>query len=90
MLIHDGVRPFVTRPLIDRVLGGLEGAHGSIPALAVTDTLKEAHGEFVVRTVPRAGLYHVQTPQAFPTDLVRDAHTRAARDGLDVTDDSAL
>src|SRR5690606_10299909 len=40
VLIHDAVRPFVDAALIDRVIAGLEGGFGSLPALPVSDTLK--------------------------------------------------
>ena len=40
VLVHDAARPFVTAELIDRCLIALGSAHGAIPALAVTDTLK--------------------------------------------------
>ena len=88
VLIHDGVRPLVSSSLIDRVIGGLEGVDGCIPALEVTDTLKKAHNGMVVETMPRGSFYRVQTPQAFVTKTLLEAHERAG--SLQFTDDSAL
>ena len=91
VLIHDGVRPFVSPELIDRVIDGLEGADGCIPGLALTDTVKESRDGVVVKTVPRDGLFQVQTPQAFVTSVIREEHMKAARTGRDLfTDDSSL
>jgi 2-C-methyl-D-erythritol 4-phosphate cytidylyltransferase len=88
VLIHDGVRPFISQGLIDRVIAGLEGADGCIPALEVTDTLKEVDNAVVIRTIPRSNLYQIQTPQAFVTKTLLSAHERAP--GGVFTDDSAL
>ena len=91
VLIHDGVRPFVSPELIDRVIDGLEGADGCIPGLALTDTIKETRDGFVVKTVPRDSLFQVQTPQAFVTATIRQEHMNAALTGSGrFTDDSSL
>jgi 2-C-methyl-D-erythritol 4-phosphate cytidylyltransferase len=89
VLIHDGVRPFISSILIDRVIAGLEGVEGCIPALEVTDTLKEAHNGLVIKTIPRSNLYQIQTPQAFVTKTLMTAHENSLSNGL-FTDDSAL
>jgi 2-C-methyl-D-erythritol 4-phosphate cytidylyltransferase len=89
VLIHDGVRPFISPRLIDRVTAGLEGVDGCIPALEVTDTLKEVHEGMVTRTIPRGNLYQIQTPQAFVTKTLISAHERSLK-GVLFTDDSAL
>lgn len=90
VLIHDGVRPFPSFDLVERVVLGLEGAHGCIPGLRVSDTLKETVDGVVTRTVPREGLFTVQTPQAFITHAILEAHERAKAQNLTVTDDSGL
>lgn len=91
VLIHDGVRPFVDAGLIDRVIAGLDGGFGSLPALAVADTLKQAGGGLVAKTVPRDGLFAAQTPQGFAFGPILDAHERAHRAGrADFTDDAAI
>ena len=92
VLIHDGVRPFVDAALIDRVIAGLDGGFGSLPALAVSDTLKQAGGDrLVAGTVPRDGLFAAQTPQGFAFGAILDAHERAFLAGReDFTDDAAI
>lgn len=90
VLIHDAARPLVTRAVIDRVLeAARDGA--VIPAVPVTDTVKEADERGFVRTTPdRARLRLAQTPQGFPLALILDAHRRARAEGWTATDDAAL
>jgi 2-C-methyl-D-erythritol 4-phosphate cytidylyltransferase len=91
VLIHDGVRPFVSSSLIMRVIEGLAGYDACIPAIEVSDTLKEVREGIIVKTIPRQGLYQVQTPQAFRTEALMAAHEAVLQEGiLDLTDDSAL
>lgn len=92
VLIHDGVRPFISADLLERVIFNLTPHIGVLPVLAVSDTLKAAgHDAMVSATVPRAGLYAAQTPQAFPYLPILAAHNAAFAAGRsDFTDDSAI
>jgi 2-C-methyl-D-erythritol 4-phosphate cytidylyltransferase len=68
VLVHDAARPLVTLELIEATLAAAagEGVDAAIAATPVTDTIKQADGEGVVRqTLDRAGLWAVQTPQVF-------------------------
>lgn len=89
ILVHDGVRPFVSADLIRRVLEATRRWGAAVPALAVTDALKESDGRVVHGTAPRLGLYAVQTPQGFGAELLREAHRRA-EGGPQATDDAEL
>ena len=92
VLIHDGVRPFVDPALIDRVIADIGPRQGSLPALAVSDTIKKGDGAGLVSgTVDRAGLFAAQTPQGFPFDPILRAHEKAHDEGRDdFTDDAAI
>jgi 2-C-methyl-D-erythritol 4-phosphate cytidylyltransferase len=90
VLVHDGVRPFVSSALIARVLEAA-GSGPVVPLLPIQDTVKEIDREgTVLRTLERACLRRAQTPQGFPADLLREVHERAARTGRGATDDAAL
>jgi len=92
VLIHDAARPFVTAALIDRAIDAAGRTGAAIPAIPVTDTVKQigATGN-VEATLERSRLRVAQTPQAFRFEAILDAHRRAARDGRsDFTDDAAL
>ena len=91
VLVHDAARPLVTAELARRCVAGLEGVDGAIAAAPMTDTIKEAGDDGVVRaTLDRTRLWAVQTPQAFR----RAALERALAAGDEVlaqaTDDAWL
>ena len=92
VLIHDAARPFVTPAVISRAIEAAQRTGAAVPAIAVTDTIKQvSDGGDVEATPDRAKLRIAQTPQAFRFDVILDAHRRAARDGRgDFTDDAAL
>ncbi len=88
VLVHDAARPLLPEAVIERVLAPLqEGWDGVVPGLAVSDTLKRVGPDGgVAETIVRDALYAVQTPQAFPADVLR----RALADGADATDCAGL
>jgi 2-C-methyl-D-erythritol 4-phosphate cytidylyltransferase / 2-C-methyl-D-erythritol 2,4-cyclodiphosphate synthase len=92
VLIHDAARPFVTAAVISRAIEAAGRAGAAIPAIPVTDTIKQVGTAGDVEATPeRARLRIAQTPQAFRFDLILDAHRRAVREGRsDFTDDAAL
>jgi len=90
VVVHDGVRPFVTVDLIERVVKAAITNGAAIAAVPVKDTIKEVVEGRVTRTVPRERLWSVQTPQAFRAELLVEAHEKAAEDGFSGTDDAAL
>jgi 2-C-methyl-D-erythritol 4-phosphate cytidylyltransferase/2-C-methyl-D-erythritol 2,4-cyclodiphosphate synthase len=88
VLIHDAARPFVSAPLIDRVIDALSSTKGAIPALPVSDTLKRGKDGEIVATIDRADLFRAQTPQGFWYVDICNAHAAAKSDQL--TDDGAV
>ncbi len=88
VLVHDAARPVIPSGTIGALLAALREADGAIPAVAVADTLKRADAQVIVETVPRAGLYRAQTPQAFHFPLLLRLHRAAV--GRAATDDAAL
>ncbi|RKK04257.1 bifunctional 2-C-methyl-D-erythritol 4-phosphate cytidylyltransferase/2-C-methyl-D-erythritol 2,4-cyclodiphosphate synthase [Pseudoroseomonas wenyumeiae] len=87
VLVHDGARPVLPRGTVPALLAALEVYPGAIPAQPVTDTLKAGAEGAIQRTVPRAGLYRAQTPQAFRFPALLQAHRDAT---AEATDDAAL
>jgi 2-C-methyl-D-erythritol 4-phosphate cytidylyltransferase len=90
VLVHDAVRPFVERRLIDAVLAEAAAHGAAICALPIAETVKRVRNGVVESTLERAGLWAVQTPQAFRSALLREAHDKARRDGIVGTDDAML
>lgn len=91
VLVHDGVRPLVTPGVIERVVEAAR-THGAATAgVPITDTVKRADSDGVItETVDRAGLWSIQTPQAFRVDLLWDAHRAAQQQGTQFTDDAGM
>lgn len=91
VLVHDAARPLVSADVIERCIAAAAGGHSAIAALPVVDTIKEVDGDGrVIGTPDRRTLFAAQTPQAFPAEVLRDAHARAAADRVSTTDDAAL
>lgn len=88
VLIHDAARPFVPAAVIDRLIAALATSPGAVPVLPVVDTLARG-GERLGDAVPREGVIHVQTPQAFHHAVILAAH-RAWPAGRDATDDAQI
>lgn len=87
--VHDAARPLCSTALFEAVIAAARGTGAALPALPITDTLKySADGRTALQTVPRAGLYSVQTPQVFRCDLLREAYS-SAPPGFAGTDDAS-
>jgi 2-C-methyl-D-erythritol 4-phosphate cytidylyltransferase len=91
VLVHDGVRPFVTRAMIRQTIEGAVRHNGALVAVAVKDTPKMAdtHGQ-ITASLDRSSLWLAQTPQAFSRSVLIEAYQRAYTDGVYHTDDAAL
>lgn len=91
VLIHDGVRPFISYNLITGCVEGAYDYGACIPVIEVVDTIKEVSGDGVVqRTLNRAGLKAVQTPQAFDYELIKDCYNMAVTEDASFTDDASI
>jgi 2-C-methyl-D-erythritol 4-phosphate cytidylyltransferase len=92
VIVHDGARPLATPALFNRTIKALGDCDcdGIIAAVPVVETVKEVEGGWVIKTPDRQRLWAVQTPQCFRAPALIDAHERAFREGVWVTDDAAL
>lgn len=89
--VHDAARPFASPELFARVVQAVaDGADGAVPVLAVTDTVLRVRGEIVEGTEAREELALGQTPQAFRTSVLREAHAKADVAGASFTDDATM
>jgi 2-C-methyl-D-erythritol 4-phosphate cytidylyltransferase len=103
--VHDAARPLVTAELIDAVIAKLAGrpdAAGVIAAAAVMDTVKRAReprpakgafergGPTVAKTESRDHLWAAQTPQAFRTEVLREALAADPQRVAAASDDATL
>lgn len=91
VLVHDAVRPFVTREMIRLVIEAAAKHGAALVAIPMKDTVKQVGPDGLVEsTVDRGRLWLAQTPQAFRRSLFEEAHRKAELEGLQGTDDTQL
>lgn len=91
VMVHDGVRPFISQELLEKTCQAMKSSSAAIVAVPVKDTIKAVspRGE-VVTTLDRKTLWAVQTPQVFRRDILEKAFEKAMNDRFYATDDAAL
>ena len=73
--IQDAARPCTTQELIAATIVAAQETGAAVAAQPVTDTIKEtADGKIILRTVDRAKLWSVQTPQTFRVEVLSLIH----------------
>ena len=78
VLIHDGARPFVTQTMIKDCINSACAHGGTIPVVPSSNTIVSAISKsFVENYLGKDGLYSVQTPQGFKTNLIKKAYALA-------------
>ncbi|NMA67293.1 MAG: 2-C-methyl-D-erythritol 4-phosphate cytidylyltransferase [Clostridiaceae bacterium] len=91
ILIHDGARPFVDQPLIERSILYAKRFGAACAGMPVKETVKKINEEnLVVETPVRATLWSAQTPQAFKREIILKSYQQAYQKGLKGTDDASL
>ncbi len=91
VLIHDGVRPFVSGEMITDCIDCAAKWGACIYGVPVSDTLKQVDSWGVIAgTVSRENVWMAQTPQAFSLKWIKDGFERVIEKGLLVTDDAAV
>ena len=89
VLIHDGARPLIRKDTIAYVLEAVVDKNAVTVMTKTTDTIKEVDTDGrIIRTIDRSKLYNTQTPQAFRTDIIKQAHEKL-KDG-NFTDDCSM
>ena len=91
VIIHDGVRPFVSEELIHSVVREAFRMQAVTTGVPVKDTVKAIDSSMtIVETLDRNGLWLTQTPQAFERAVIEKAYEAAYRDNFYGTDDASL
>ena len=89
VLIHDGARPLIRKDTIAYVLEAVLDKDAVTVMTKTTDTIKEVDSTGrIIRTIDRSKLYNTQTPQAFKTSIIKDAHEKLKEGNF--TDDCSM
>jgi 2-C-methyl-D-erythritol 4-phosphate cytidylyltransferase len=91
VLVHDGVRPFVTLDMIREAVGLAKKGECIAVGVPIKDTIKEVDDNKIVRrTLERGKLWAIQTPQVFPVKILRRAYEESSKQKMYGTDDATL
>src|SRR4030065_739365 len=91
VVVHDGVRPFVSQNTLSEAIKLAMFADGVVTAVPVKDPIKYVGGDGIIRATPdRSSLWHAQTPQVFKRRILEEAYIMAYGDRVSVTDESSL
>ena len=89
--IHDSARPLVTIEEIHNVVHDAKDCGAAVLGVPCKATIKESEdGSTVLRTIPRARLWEVHTPQVIKIDTLKKGFAKVEAENLEVTDDVSI
>jgi 2-C-methyl-D-erythritol 4-phosphate cytidylyltransferase len=89
--IHDSARPLVTIDEICRVVQDAKQVGAAVLGVPCKATIKESEdGQTVLRTIPRARLWEVHTPQVVNIDTLKRGFAKVQAENIEVTDDVSI
>ena len=98
VFIHDGARPFVDEPMLERVYADVCKYEACVVGMPVKDTIKIADTDGFIKETPKRSLvWRIQTPQVFSASLICYAYEELGRRekelldrGIQITDDAMV
>ena len=85
--IHDGVRPLISKSLIDKLIAQTKERTGVVPIIPIKESIRKVNGLKSIY-INRSNLYQVQTPQCFISSDIKDAYNQKFSKGF--TDDASV
>ena len=86
--VHDGVRPFVSHEVIRRCYDMAGCGKVVVPVTGVVETIRRIEPDGASVTVPRDSYRLVQTPQVFPSRMLKEAYAAGYKESF--TDDASV
>lgn len=98
VFIHDGARPFVDEPMLERSYADVCKYEACVVGMPVKDTIKIADTDGFIKETPKRSLvWQIQTPQVFSASLICYAYEELGRRekelldrGIQITDDAMV
>lgn len=90
VLVHDGARCYLQKEDLENLKKEMQLQQGAILIRNETDTVKRVENGYIVSTVNRDEIKRALTPQAFRTDDLFKAYSKAFKDGFVATDDASI
>ena len=89
--VHDSARPLVTIEEVCNVVRDAKEHGAAVLGVPCKATIKESEdGNFVLRTIARARLWEVHTPQVIKIDTLLRGFAKVEAENLEVTDDVSI
>ena len=86
--IHDGVRPFISDNLTQKLLSIVKKGIGAVPGIPVKESIRKIGDGETSTQVDRSNLYKVQTPQCFLSSEIKDSYSKNYSERF--TDDASV
>lgn len=91
ILIHDGVRPFISEKLISRNIEAVKKYGSAITVEAARESVVRCiDGENVFEVPPRGQMYTAKAPQSFRFGKIFELYERAQKEEIQTIDSSHL
>ena len=90
VLIHDGVRPWIRKEYIERLLNRMEDEKACVLAVRPKGTLRRVVDGYVSERIKTNDIVMLQTPQAFNTSFIISSYKKAIHEGYELLDDSEV
>ncbi len=90
VVVHDGVRPFISCRLIEQSIEEAQKNGAAVVGVPAKDTVKRILEGKKVQTLQREEIWLAQTPQSFHFSLLKKAYQKAQQEDILGTDDASL
>lgn len=91
VVVHDGVRPFLSKSILENSIKKAEEKGAAVVAIPVKDTLMKISDQgMITEGQSRDSIWRIQTPQVFKKEIIINAFEKALKDSFYGTDESTL
>lgn len=91
VLIHDGVRPFISMSNINNIIKETVKYKATALGVPSKNTIKRVDEDgFIKETLNRNELFEIHTPQCFEKELIVKAYKKLLNSDIQVTDDASV
>ncbi len=91
VVIQDGVRPFIQKTWINKLIKLMNLFDGAIIAIPSSDTIKISKDKKkITKTLDRDEIWFAQTPQSFKVSILKKAFDYSLNNNFEATDESGL
>lgn len=89
ILVHDGVRPFVSDKLINDCIDSVKQFGSAVTVVPAIETIVTLDGGEIKTITDRSKCYHAKAPQCFYLGELLECHRKAMEEGITNMIDSA-